>query len=305
MDSSFPNGPVYAPTQPPDKNQSLSSSSNRMRLSVPHRPYPSSPHVASQQAPQISHSLPSMYDENESLAYRNLASQTAMISSHLYPVSQAGSYPSYIPNGLPQANSPNSPYAQHQQSLSAAQAYSSQSSNPQPYQPYLSSHPASGRLPDIRPMPAGGLNEPSSLASAHRISSSSNSLTLHDGQEAQPTHVVGSQGRRGILPSAVGRPAAVPIGSANGQKTANVPTKDAEGKFPCPHCAKTYLHAKHLKRHLLRRKFLLISYRSKADISRHRHSAILVWALQGHFFPKRYFETPFSKMLSSERKPDW
>ncbi|KAK6354201.1 hypothetical protein TWF730_008613 [Orbilia blumenaviensis] len=30
------------------------------------------------------------------------------------------------------------------------------------------------------------------------------------------------------------------------------PTKDANGKFPCPYCTKTYLHAKHLKRHLLR-----------------------------------------------------
>ncbi|KAL2165878.1 hypothetical protein VTG60DRAFT_3692 [Thermothelomyces hinnuleus] len=31
-----------------------------------------------------------------------------------------------------------------------------------------------------------------------------------------------------------------------------IPQKDANGKFPCPHCTKTYLHAKHLKRHLLR-----------------------------------------------------
>jgi len=31
-----------------------------------------------------------------------------------------------------------------------------------------------------------------------------------------------------------------------------IPQKDADGKFPCPHCTKTYLHAKHLKRHLLR-----------------------------------------------------
>ncbi|PWI64458.1 hypothetical protein PCL_10436 [Purpureocillium lilacinum] len=31
------------------------------------------------------------------------------------------------------------------------------------------------------------------------------------------------------------------------------PTRvDSDGKFPCPHCTKTYLHAKHLKRHLLR-----------------------------------------------------
>ncbi|KAI7520336.1 hypothetical protein KC317_g22415, partial [Hortaea werneckii] len=31
-----------------------------------------------------------------------------------------------------------------------------------------------------------------------------------------------------------------------------IPQKDADGKYPCPHCNKTYLHAKHLRRHLLR-----------------------------------------------------
>ena len=70
--------------------------------------------------------------------------------------------------------------------------------------------------------------------------------------EEAPTHVVGSQGRRGILPSAPGRPNA-PV-SGSGQATKNmIPQKDADGKYPCPHCNKTYLHAKHLKRHLLRR----------------------------------------------------
>jgi len=63
--------------------------------------------------------------------------------------------------------------------------------------------------------------------------------------------VVGSQGRRGILPSAPGRPAATPAGTAAAKSTV-IPVKDSDGKFPCPHCTKTYLHAKHLKRHLLR-----------------------------------------------------
>ena len=73
--------------------------------------------------------------------------------------------------------------------------------------------------------------------------------------EEAPTHVVGSQGRRGILPSAPGRPNA-PV-SGSGQATKNmIPQKDADGKYPCPHCNKTYLHAKHLKRHLLRRESL-------------------------------------------------
>ncbi|KAI4244163.1 MAG: hypothetical protein L6R40_003147 [Gallowayella cf. fulva] len=53
-------------------------------------------------------------------------------------------------------------------------------------------------------------------------------------QQQQPIHVVGSQGRRGA------------------PKAAPVPVKDSEGKFPCEHCNKNYLHAKHLKRHMLR-----------------------------------------------------
>ncbi|PGG99747.1 hypothetical protein AJ79_08436 [Helicocarpus griseus UAMH5409] len=65
------------------------------------------------------------------------------------------------------------------------------------------------------------------------------------------TQVVGSQGRRGILPSVPGRAAAITNG-ANGTGKTAIPAKDADGKFPCPHCNKTYLHAKHLKRHLLR-----------------------------------------------------
>ena len=72
--------------------------------------------------------------------------------------------------------------------------------------------------------------------------------------EEAPTHVVGSQGRRGILPSAPGRPNAPTQGNSASTKSM-IPQKDADGKFPCPHCNKTYLHAKHLKRHLLRREY--------------------------------------------------
>jgi hypothetical protein len=68
-------------------------------------------------------------------------------------------------------------------------------------------------------------------------------------QEPEPVHVVGQQGRRGVLPTHPGRPA-----PAAG-KAPTTATKNAEGKYECPHCNKTYLHLKHLKRHLLRRKF--------------------------------------------------
>jgi hypothetical protein len=67
-------------------------------------------------------------------------------------------------------------------------------------------------------------------------------------QEPEPLHVVGQQGRRGVLPTHPGRPT-----PAVGKAITN-PNKNAEGKYECPHCNKTYLHLKHLKRHLLRRK---------------------------------------------------
>ncbi|KAF6821557.1 C2H2 transcription factor [Colletotrichum sojae] len=134
------------------------------------------------------------------------------------------------------------------------QAYGTQSmlpqttmapSHPQPIAPA----PASGRVPPVlRPMPAGGVMPQPGISSPYGPASVLQG-GLGDGD--QPTHVVGSQGRRGILPSAPGRPAATPAGVGNAKSTV-IPVKDADGKFPCPHCTKTYLHAKHLKRHLLR-----------------------------------------------------
>ncbi|KAI1457582.1 hypothetical protein F4805DRAFT_467392 [Annulohypoxylon moriforme] len=119
-------------------------------------------------------------------------------------------------------------------------------SHPQPIAPA----PAAARPPVLRPMPAGGVMPQTGLPSPYSGSPMMphQQSLLQDSE--QPTHVVGSQGRRGILPSAPGRPAAQ-TGSGASKNTV-IPQKDADGKFPCPHCTKTYLHAKHLKRHLLR-----------------------------------------------------
>jgi hypothetical protein len=82
---------------------------------------------------------------------------------------------------------------------------------------------------------------------------SQSSMTLTDPSLLPRTHVVGSQGRRGILPPDDGRPPAIsPEGETTDAGSADLPPKDEEGKHPCPHCKKTYLHAKHLKRHMLR-----------------------------------------------------
>lgn len=128
-----------------------------------------------------------------------------------------------------------------------------------PYQhnPHMfNQYPASSFSP-IRPMPALATGQPPHSMSASYASPTGYTFQSQ-GEDPEPQqrllHVVGSQGRRGVLPSDEGRPSAVANG-ATGTKSTIIPKKDADGKFPCPHCQKTYLHGKHLKRHLLRREF--------------------------------------------------
>lgn len=153
----------------------------------------------------------------------------------------AGNYPmmnnSYPTQGYPASTSTMMP------NTTAAAAH------PQPIAPAPS--PAGARAPPVlRPMPASGMPQAGISSPYGQSPMMGQNGMLPEGGD-QPTHVVGSQGRRGILPSAPGRPAA----PAPGTTAKNpIPQKDADGKFPCPHCTKTYLHAKHLKRHLLRRK---------------------------------------------------
>ncbi|KXX73097.1 Respiration factor 2 [Madurella mycetomatis] len=150
-----------------------------------------------------------------------------------YPIMSNAPYP---PQPYPGASSSMLP-----QTTTAA-------SHPQPIAPAPS--PAGGRAPPVlRPMPAGGvISQPGMNSPYGQSPLMPQTSMLPEGE--QPTHVVGSQGRRGILPSAPGRPAAPAAGTVQAKN--QIPQKDADGKFPCPHCTKTYLHAKHLKRHLLR-----------------------------------------------------
>lgn len=154
------------------------------------------------------------------------------------------------PRGYPQMmNYPQPPQHGYGTTSSMMPQSSVAQSHPQPIAPAPATRP-----PVLRPMPAGGVMPQSGMSSPYGQSPlmPQQQSILQD--QEQPTHVVGSQGRRGILPSAPGRPAA-PTGAGAAKNTV-IPQKDADGKFPCPHCTKTYLHAKHLKRHLLRRKSL-------------------------------------------------
>jgi hypothetical protein len=210
-----------------------------------------------------------------------LQAQHAAMSMHsMYSQPMSASH-------TPTSTQPNTPgstgnggFQQQQQmnSQSAQRNYHMQpsSSYPQPIQPYNSSSA-------MMPQSSGPMSHPHPQAIAPAPGPSHNRLVplrpmsqapLHNGQhpmhpmqggmpspygqqqppqEEAPTHVVGSQGRRGILPSAPGRPAVTATGPGASKNTV-IPQKDENGKFPCPHCVKTYLHAKHLKRHLLRRK---------------------------------------------------
>lgn len=218
-------------------------------------PYPSASAISPQQLQQGLPTLPPLHSQNVAMQniYGSHPSTPRTGSNPHTPQPQNMS--NYPPPGQANRGSwmPN-PYPQQQQGYATTQPMMPQTSmapsHPQPIAPA----PASGaRPPVLRPMPAGGVMPQSGLPSPYGGSPMMPHQQSMMQEADQPTHVVGSQGRRGILPSAPGRPAA-PTG-AGASKNTVIPQKDADGKFPCPHCTKTYLHAKHLKRHLLRREY--------------------------------------------------
>ncbi|RFU72075.1 c2h2 transcription factor [Trichoderma arundinaceum] len=159
---------------------------------------------------------------------------------------QQTSQPGPRPGVYSMAQNPYPPHQGYATSAGMMPQATTAASHPQPIAPA----PTGGRGPPVlRPMPPGGLMPQPGVASPYGPGSLMQPNPILQDAD-QPTHVVGSQGRRGILPSAPGRPTAQAAGS--GAKNTVIPVKDADGKFPCPHCTKTYLHAKHLKRHLLR-----------------------------------------------------
>ncbi|KAI2699928.1 hypothetical protein CBS147317_6843 [Penicillium roqueforti] len=124
---------------------------------------------------------------------------------------------------------------------------SSAQSYPQPIAPA----PPRDRRPDFNGLPSGAFSysDGKGWGMTPDVNGANGSPYA---KEPPRTQVVGSQGRRGILPSVPGRATPVSNGVNGTAKSTTIPAKDADGKFPCPHCNKTYLHAKHLKRHLLR-----------------------------------------------------
>ncbi|KAF9774696.1 hypothetical protein IL306_007273 [Fusarium sp. DS 682] len=109
--------------------------------------------------------------------------------------------------------------------------------------------PAGGHvLSDLPPAPHDGIMSQPDVSSPYSPGLLMPAVTP---QDELPTDLARGKGRRGTLPSAAGRRAAPKAGT--GARNTVIPVKDADGKFPCPNCTKTYLGAKHLKRHFLRR----------------------------------------------------
>ena len=240
MSQQFSNAPIYASYQP--NEQQSASLSRPQSYSAPQQNLPSH-----QTLPPLTggNHTASAFGNNTYPARTQPPPLSLMTTSH-EQTGQSGFHPVYAPTANTFYNGQGVSFSQvsHGQQMP-------QPSRPTPAaassQQIYSSIPAPVRLPDLLPMPARG-DSKVSLSLENHIDH------LDAAEEPQPTHVVGSQGRRGILPSAAGRPAAVPGANTSGHKAAPTPNKDAEGKYPCVHCTKTYLHAKHLKRHLLRRK---------------------------------------------------
>ena len=241
--------------------------------------------------PPIQSQRPAFSQSSSSFEQMNRRQQPPYSSSNL-------AYPQYASQGLPQVPYNHGIPQYHNNSPMFTQPHGLSMS--QEYNPVVTQ----GSLPNLRPMP------PNDSHQGHGMSMSfSHPPALgmpsggQDHEMQHRTHVVGSQGRRGILPSDEGRPAAVTSsGSSSAAKTAVIPIKDQDGKYPCPHCQKTYLHAKHLKRHLLRRTFTNTVLRyHKLNIYRHRRQAIFLHPMQRHVLSERYIKTSLPEVLDTSR----
>ncbi|KAL8703625.1 MAG: hypothetical protein Q9201_003195 [Fulgogasparrea decipioides] len=268
MDSRLSQPPLHDYSQP---NPSTSRQPLTTSYAASHRLPPTSIPLSHTLPPLTSHDEAYTYPSHPSVQQRGQSSQPLYFPATTGPPNPNGSLPVYAPNNS--AQYPSQQYPQSSRALQSPLNYNSQSwalqtSAPQAYQTYNTSAGSHG-LPSLLPMPNGHTNQQNALFQHSQTPLAGSQYDMHQQQpqqsqpqqrsqqqthlQQQPTHVVGSQGRRGILPSASGRPAAATNGVTGSQKaTATTPVKDAEGKFPCEHCNKNYLHAKHLKRHLLR-----------------------------------------------------
>jgi hypothetical protein len=214
-------------------------------VSQPHTLPPLQPHHSQSPSPYMGQQYrPDMSRYQTNPAHDVYATSSAPMGAHTSVNSLPPS--SFLTHSQQQQNHPSQQYQHHTllPPTSNAQTY------PQPIAPA----PPRDRRPDFASMPSGAFSHPEGKGPIWATDgmAGANGLAPYP-KEPPRTQVVGSQGRRGILPSVPGRAAVASNGMNGAPKNTTIPAKDADGKFPCPHCNKTYLHAKHLKRHLLRR----------------------------------------------------
>ena len=206
----------------------LSASNNTSNPTSNYNPDP----FLSSRLPNLNHSTQSGH---------NTSTQPPTFPAYAPTASQ---YPSY--NGLPTNAQPPPGSPPHH----------NPAANGIPRPSYTAAAPANIQLPKIQPAPLSNNDIKAEFIPEAKSAQLVTGIHGPSEPEPPPKHVVGSQGRRGILPSASGRPPAVGNSSApNGGKSSPALAKDSNGRYPCPHCNKPYLHAKHLKRHMLRREF--------------------------------------------------
>ncbi|KAL4871907.1 hypothetical protein BDV12DRAFT_183461 [Aspergillus spectabilis] len=219
-------------------------------VSQPHTLPPLQPHHSQSPAPHSYMGQPPYrpdLNRYPTTTHEVYASSAAPIMPH----TSVGSLPptSFLSHPNPQAQAQQSPHYPPPHNVlppaSNAQSY------PQPIAPA----PPRDRRPDYNGLPSGAFSYSDGKAPQPWMNgdpAAANGAAAYATKDSPRTQVVGSQGRRGILPSVPGRATPVTGGVNGAAKNTSIPAKDADGKFPCPHCNKTYLHAKHLKRHLLR-----------------------------------------------------
>lgn len=264
MSQQFSNG--HNPTGYPFFHQPTPAQTYDNRSHGQAQTRPSSPNTL----PPLPASIHPSTDANDIYRDRNT------LQHLLTPTSSGASYPAYAPtanrnicNGLPvsqasygcsyaQGPGPRIETVQTQipqcalPPFTAAPSSTYTSASSMAYTSAPSAPPRA--LQEIAPMPSrhNGLTPITSR----------NTLLPQPDDQTQHRHVVGQQGRRGVLPSAPGRASVNVVSGANMdgvgeiKKAEFVPEKNEDGKYPCPCCHKIYLHAKHLKRHFLRRKSL-------------------------------------------------
>ena len=225
-------------------------------VSQPHTLPPLQPHPSQSPAPHSYMSQPPYRPDLSRFPASSTHDVYASSTAPMMPHTTVGSLPpsSFLSHPNPQAQQPqpSQPYPPPHSVLppaSGAQSY------PQPIAPA----PPRDRRTEYSGLPSGAFSysdgkTPSPWVNPDPVAGANGGGSPYAPKDAPRTQVVGSQGRRGILPSVPGRTTPVTNGVNGSAKNTTIPAKDAEGKFPCPHCNKTYLHAKHLKRHMLRRK---------------------------------------------------